>query len=632
MTRKYDIIDDFPGYRAREEQTKLAPGYLVYPSQNVVTNVAGRVQSVLGYSLDGDESTTPDNGIQSNFDFDNKRDTRRNIRAGFLNTGTDGRVQYRYKTSSGVVSWRNLLTGLTNTSFSFDKFFDTTDLVNLCLFVNGDGNMYEWNGAVATVLSTTVNSITLSGALTVAQMGFYTTRDKKLIINGNEYLYTGNSGTTFTGITTDPTGEGVDSIIHQKPVTTAVSTFTGTGVATFLPTIIKRGVKNQLYIGAADSNQVFVSKVNNFKNYAYTTPLRVVGEGYLYILDAPPRAFVPQETGNSESAIMLISAGRDYWYREISTIQVNATAGTATEQLEIKPLRTGRLQGAFQEKAVSRVKNGVAYLGNDAVVNILGQVSNQYVPELTDLSFSIINDMSGYNLTGAAIFYHRNFIYLTIPRHGIIRAYNRTDPQREYWEAPIGYPITDFYVTDDGELGGHGYAVSESYLLFTGHRFRANPTDEGFPIAAIATFAPYPHKNGYGNIDRVHTKTTEELWIDGYMSSNTTLDVGLICNLDGCSVTKPKTVVGSNTKITCPVTEGGSFGDSPFGTNILGDGLVVPTRPPYFNVIPTFDKTNNVYRFEQVYMSSYGIDYEWEIISFGTDSVQSKEDNNDIRQ
>jgi hypothetical protein len=48
-------------------------------------------------------------------------------------------------------------------------------------------------------------------------------------------------------------------------------------------------------------------------------------------------------------------------------------------------------------------------------------------------------------------------------------------------------------------------------------------------------------------------------------------------------------------------------------------------------VIPTFDKTENSYRFEQIFFSSYGIDYQWEIISFGTDSLPTKEDNNDIR-
>jgi hypothetical protein len=235
MARKYDIVDDFPGYRAREEETKLPPGYLVYPSQNVVTNVAGRVQSVKGYAVDGDENTTPDNGIQSNFDFDNKKDARRNIRAGFLdsNTGTGGKVQYRYKHPiTDAVTWRDLITSLTNVTFSFDKFFDTTDLVNLCLFVNGDGSVYEWNGAVVPLLSLTAATITIDGTPTVAQQGFYTTRDKKIILGGIEYTYTGVSGTSFTGVTPDPTlgGHTAGDVIHQKPVTNLVSAFSGTGV------------------------------------------------------------------------------------------------------------------------------------------------------------------------------------------------------------------------------------------------------------------------------------------------------------------------------------------------------------------------------------------------------------------
>jgi hypothetical protein len=629
---QYDLVQDFPGYRAREEATKLKPGYLVYPSQNVTTNVSGRVQSVGGYAVDGDESLTADNGIQGSYDFDNKRDTRRNIRAAFLSSaGNDGKVQFRYKASDGTVTWKDVLTTLANTSFSFTTFWDTTDLLNLCLFVNGDGNVYEWNGAATTILSTGVNTLTKNGTNTWQQDGFYTTRNRSYINTRTGVVFTSTGGegtTTLTGVTPNPAVADIvaGDVFIQQSVTTAVSTFAGTGVSTFNPTLIKRGINNQIYMGSSSSNQVFVSKVNNFKDYSYTTPIRVVGEGYLYNLDAPPRAFIPQETGSVDSSSMLISAGRDYWYRELVQEEVNATAGTATERLILKPLRTGRMQGALSEHCTSRVKNGVAFLGNDNVINILGQVSNQYVPQLDDISYSIINDMVGYNLTGASVFYHRNFIYLAVPLHGIIRAYNMTDTERQYWEAPIQYPIVDFYVTEDGEIGGHGYAVSESYLLFTGNRFRANNTDEGFAIPALAVFAPNTHNS------RTKTKTTEEIWIDGLLSTNATLASGYITDLDGCQSTKTKNISGSDTTITCSLSEGGAFGDSPFGTQILGDGLVHSNNPPYFNVMLTFDKTENAYRFEQVFFYSNGIDYEWQIISFGTDSLPTIEDNNDIRQ
>jgi hypothetical protein len=535
-----------------------------------------------------------------------------------------------------VVSWKTLLSGLANTKFSFTSFWDTTELMKVCLAVNGNGNVYEWNGAVSTVASTTVNTIVLAGTPTAQQQGFYTVGNLKVVINGTVYTYTGVSGNTLTGVTTDPTGEANGSVVYQNIVTTAVSAMAPASFQAFKPDVIQKGVTNAIYYGQSDegsagSNVVYVSKVDNYKDCTYTTPLRVVGEGYLYVLDAPARAFIPQETGALLSSNMFICAGKSHIYREIRTLD----STLAKEQLELKPLRTGRLQGIFNQNCVTRTKNGIVYLANDNVVNLLGQISNQYVPELTDLSYSIIDDMLGYDFTDASTYYHRNFIYQTVPLSGLIRAYNMTDPNRQYWEAPITYPVSGFYVTEDGELGGHGYGSSESYLLFTGHRFRANPTDDGFAITAGAYFAPYPHSISQPGsrayvADRTNTKQTEELFIDGYIGAATTLKAGLIFDLDGCIVSKEGEVSGSDEDITCPIAEGGALGSSPFGTKILGDGLIAPTRPPYFNAIRTYDKYQ--YRFEQVYFFEDGIDTEWEIISFGTDSMPTAEQNTSIRK
>lgn len=634
--RNYKIISDFPGYRAKEEYTKLPPGTLVYPSKNVVTNTAGRVQKVKGYAVDGDESATPDNGIQGWYDFDNKNDTRRNIRSGFLTVAAnDGKVQYRYQddtTIPSTITWKTILSGLSNVSFSFTSYWDTTELKKLCLFVNGDGNVYEWNGFVGTVASTTVNTIVLTGTLTAAQQGVYSTRNMIVTINGTNYTYTGVSGNTLTGVTANPTGEANGSVVHQAVVTNAVSAMAPAAFITFAtPDLIKKGVQNAIYYGSSKSSLVFMSKVDNFKDCTVTSPQRVVGEGMLFVLDAPARAFVPQETGALATTSMLISAGQNYWYRETREL----TSDLLKETIQLKPLRTGRLQGAFSEKCVTRTKNGVTYLGNDNVINVLGQISNQYVPELTDISYSIIDEMTEYDFTGGSTYYYRNFIYQSIPLSGIIRAYNKTDPSREYWEAPIQYPVAGFYVTEDGELGGHGYGSSESYLLFKDHRFRANPTDEGFAIPAYAFFAPFAHTTHLPNsrvaiANRSETKVTEELFIDGYMSVNTILGAGLNFDLDGCVTSKLVELDGSDIAITCPITAAGPIGTGSFGTSILGGGLVEPTRPPYFNVIPTFDKQQ--YRFEQVFFYDEGIDTQWEIISFGTDAQQSPEQETSIRK
>ena len=638
-SRNYQLVSDFPGYRAREESTKLPPGHLVYPSKNVVTNTAGRVAKVKGYTLDGQGSTDSDNGIQGWYDFDTKNEVRRNLRSGFLTSaGNDGQVDFRYKDESvfpATATWVPILESLSNTRFSFTHFWDTTELMKLCLFVNGDGNVYEWNGAVSTIESTTANTIVLSGTLTAQQQGFYTTRNREVNVDGNLYTYTGVSGNTLTGVTPDPSDEQNGSMLFQSVVTNAISAMAPASFQSFKPDLIQKGVQNVVYYGQSDingagSSLVYMSKVDDFKDCTVTSPLRVVGEGMLYVLDAPPRAFVPQETGSLETTSMLIYAGKHYIYKEVRTLDSTLTK----EQIQLKPLRTGRLQGALNHNAVTRVKNGVMYLGNDNVVNLLGQISNQYVPELDDISYSIVDDMLGYDFTDASVYYHRNFIYVSVPRSGIIRAYNMTDASRQYWEAPIEYPVGGFYVTEDGELGGHGYASSESYLLFSGTRFRSNPDDDGFPINAYAFFPPNAHMTHVTGSrvffpNRAQTKMTEELFVDGYMSSNTTLGVGINYNLDGCVTTKTREISGNNDALTCPVAEGGSLGSAPFGTDILGDGLVAPSRPPYFNAIPTFDKIQ--YRFEQVFFWDEGIDTSWEIISFGTDSMPTSEDSTDIR-
>lgn len=609
------------GYRAREDVTTLDKRYLIPGTRNVVTTVKNTWASVKGYSVDGTGSTTPDSGIRGNFDFDTYNG-RKNVRCGFLTT-SDGKMQFR-STISGSPIWLDLITSLTSVDFAFVSFYDTTELKNLLLGVNGDGYIYEWSGGEAVFASATTNTITCSGTDTWQQNGFYTTRNKELIINGVTYTYTGGEGTqTLTGVTPDPTSVTitVGDSCYQKPIKTAISAMSDI-LTTFTPDVIGRNTKNQIYLGAWNSNAVYVSNVNNYKDFGFTSPTRVVGEGMIYYLDAEPRAFIPQETSALTSSSMLISAGRDYWYRETSTL----SSDLASEQLELKPLRTGRLQGALSFKCTSRVKNGVAYLGNDNVVNILGQESSQFIPELADISYSIINDMNSYDLTDAAMFYHKNFIYLTVPKHGLIRMYNMTNPKLEYWEGPVEYPISDFFVTDDGKLGGHAYSSSESYILFDTNRFRYDESDNsGYAITAIAQFVPNTHGN------RTQTSNTQNFWIDGYISGNVSSSSPLVLtlthDLDGCQTTQSKSVVGDGKRYNCPIQSTGTIGDSPIGGSPIGSGTD-SSRPAYFHVILDFPTISSY--LEMPTFSTEDVDYQWEIISFGSYYVISKEGNNAI--
>ena len=104
----FQLNTDFNGYVARKDKTKVGPNFLVAPSQNVMIGTSGRPASVKGYTLDGTSSTAIDSGIRSNFDFDNFKNERRNMRAGFLTLANDdGKLQFRYDNGT-TVTWLDL--------------------------------------------------------------------------------------------------------------------------------------------------------------------------------------------------------------------------------------------------------------------------------------------------------------------------------------------------------------------------------------------------------------------------------------------------------------------------------------------------------------------------------------------
>lgn len=638
---EYSLQNKFVGYNARTDKTMLQPNVMVAPSKNVLIGTSGRIKSVEGYTLDGGASTTIDSGILSNFDFTtSSTGSVRNMRAGFLtDAGNDGKLQFRYKNSLGIVSFINLLTGLSTVRFSFCNYFDGTvaqggsgELKKLALFVDGSNNVYSWNGGVVELASATATTITKSGTTTWAQAGFNFTGNKTVIINGVSATYTGGeTTTTLTGLSVDFSATAVGTPVVQAVVTTSLASFTVLP-STFAPTVIGCGRKNQVYYGN-NTNNLYISKQGNYKDCTVTTPIRVVGDGALIPLGNPPTAFVPQEVhGNNDAYDMYISEGKDSW----SIIRATVSSDLSSELLERIVLKTSPLQGTLSERLVSKMKNFIMFIGHDKVAGFLGYMSYQYVPVITDFSYPIIDDMNSYDFTDGSIFYHKNYVYIAIPKHGIIRVYNMTDQTNEqysaynpieqvgpqepfFWEAPISYPISGFYVTEDGELGGHGYTTSESYLLFSGGSFN------GQDINSNATFA-FDDKG-----DRTQSKGSSELWVEGYIKQNTVLSSTVTGDLDSFANSQTVQIDGSDSSIVAFGSGSGAIGKSSLGSDPLGGTAVTASSlPAWFHVAKTYPQVP--FYLEQISFESNGIDKQWELLDFGTNSRFTAEGNNSITQ
>lgn len=621
ISDKFSTVQGFKlGYRRREDFTTLPPGVLIQGSQNVLTNTSGRIAVRKGYTLDGQSNTTVNANIQSAFDWQTSKGYERNLRGGFLSSASSGKLQYRYVASAGdyyngttftagQVYWIDLITGQTNVSYNFANYVDTTEKLKKVLLANGaTATVTEWSGGITTFLSATVNTITKKGTTTWAQEGFTTTGTRKVTINGTDYGYTGGeTTTTLTGVTADASAQPVNSVIHQTPkVSSAITDLP----ADFTIDLIS-SLYNQVYYGCFTNPTIYISKINDYTT-VHQSAIRTVGEGASNVLEDTPVAFIPQQD------TMYISAGKSQWYQAKFTQNGDFSAETFT----CPRLKTTELQGAQSQAFVTKIKNYVAFLSFEPIINSLGLVENVLsYPQVTDLSNSIVDDMNEYDFTGGSNFYFRNFLYTAVPEEGIVRVYNMTDPEHIYWEAPLILPISRFYVVN-GELYGHSSQVGESYKLFTGYN------DNGNPIAATAMFS-------YQNDGiRTESKSFDEFYVEGYISLNTTLTLGLAFDLDGCATNTSYNIVGTDTQIVCINNQGNnSLGKFSLGKQPLGGQISQSSDtdlPPKFRVIKTFPPVP-YYEYSPSF-SSTGIDQQWEILAFAGQAAQTTEGNNPIKQ
>ncbi len=615
IVKEIQIVNKFPlTYRNREDITNLPPGVLVVGSQNILSNVSERLEVRKGYQIDGALSSV-NAPILSSFDWFSKGNSEIHMRAGFL-TSADGKLQFRYTNSSGSVQWQDLLTSLTTVSYNFTTFWDTTELIRLCLFVNGTSNIFEWNGAYDLVTSVTSNTITVNN--TIATTGFYSARNRVITIGGVDYTYTGISSKTFTGVTPDPTGVvNANDLAYQKAITTANSSFTAGPPSTF-PNALISTLNNQIFIGSLTSSTMYMSKINSFTDYSFSST-RLPGEGATATLDDNLVAFVPQED------VMYMSCGKSFWYNTQlqQAASFNGTTAITTETFNVKLLKTNPRQGAQSQGLVGKMKNNVIMISNEPTFDTMGRVDQILgTPQTSNISDSIKLDFDTYDFSYGHVFYWRWYLLVSVPLEGVIRIYSLATKS---WEAPQTIPISRFY-TVDGELYGHSYNSSESYKLFTGYSDRSTSTSPGSPYNVVANFS-------YQNFGtRTVLKNQNKFYIEGYISANTTLNCTINYEQDGNLTQQNFTVIGDDVALIGASDTNNSLGTYPLGNQPGGSAISnsLTGLPPKFRVIKTFP------RFDfyecQFSFSISGTDQNFQLLAFGTNASPSDTTNSFIEE
>ncbi len=614
--RRFILAEETLGYVTAPEESNIDFRLLVEGSQNVLIDFQKKTSIRTGYTRLGAANTAL-KGI-------------RNANKEPWETSTGTKIYWRFYddelevylgTVDGVEvnAWTRVRDGWSTTAKLREaKIYDTTENLDFMIMVNGDDNLYRWNGAITTIASTTSNSITKNGTDTWAQSRFYTGGNKIVIINGTEYTYTGGSTTTtLTGVTPDPTGEADNSIAIQKVVTD-----TNTPEADRNNHTIGQ-LNNQIYVGSDDSEEVFVSKDSDYTDFTSSSP-RLSGEGALLTLTDTTRGFMP--LGNK----MLTFSGRSTIFKTV--FKQLDVAGTITETLDIEQLNLGVDQGALNQECIVPIGDSIFYLTNETTLRAIQDTDNLTGINPKTFSNPIKPDFDAEDWTNAQGFWFKNILFFSSPANSRLYMLNFVQDAdgklKRYWNPPQILPVGAMSVIDSGEgndlsngdkLHIHSNSVPETYLMFDGQsdgQYAGMDVADKLAINAKAIFAYNNYKQ------RGKLKNFDEYYVEGEITPAVDeLTLGLNYDFDGVTQQIEEIIDGSDEDILEGSIGINSLAQQSLGINPLGGLLFPPEDARKFRVI--FEIAREDFFELQAQFSTNDVDKFWSIIAHGASATLS---------
>lgn len=409
---------------------------------------------------------------------------------------------------------------------------------------------------------------------------------KKVLINGQEYNYTGGESTgTITGVTPSPIGSvnNADVAIqvmredHVTPIEGAKND-------------IIEVLENQVYLASRTNREVYISQNNDFTDFSFTTPLRKPGEGGILTLDNPPTGFMPQETD------MYIGAGKNDIYQTTFA----KSSDNQYEAVTIKKFKTSTGQAPLSQNAITNIKNSVAFVTHEPTLDTLGRLEQINTQQSKPISDIIKNDFETYDLTDCHIKYWRNAVYITVPKESILLIY---DIENGFWQPPQTIAISRLSVIGN-ELYGHSYGGNETYKLFDGY----NDNGSSIQFKVVMSYENFGDRTSY--------KSFDHFFMEVYLNQiKDALDVTLNYEFEGSLDSRIATIDGLDDDLRFGLSEeDASLGSAPFGEQPLGSQLedvdpaydgtkkyrqIIPfTRLDFFEYQPVFETSKKNVRFK----------------------------------
>lgn len=605
--KNFILVNSFLGYRNKRDVVKEERGVAVSGSQNCIIIDGEKIGVRPGFSYVGGRSADR-YGIQG---------------GGSWKNSSGDQIMWRsyYNGSNGVLevlngsTWETLIDTLTSGKVRATSFWDTTEETDLLTMVNGTPNIYAWSGAVATYSSATSNTITKQGTSTWGAERFFASGTRGIRVKDDsgvwrEANYTGGEGTTtLTGLTVDLTAYSISEgapifqtvrVTANKPSAEAKNDF----CITYL---------NQLFVFNETSNIVLASKLNDYTDFSTLSSPRIPGDIVTLTLDETPTGVAVAPTGSA-----LYITTRNYYY----TFVFVDSADLTTQSFNIQPTYIPN-GGATNNLAVSNIKNFITMITNEPSYDLLGNVLNNDTIQTNPVTDEIKNFMDTAVVDEASSGYYKNKSYLSLKSSNYFGSNNNIivyDLKLGHWETPWTLPGLKPF-EHNGELYIHDPSLKNTFKLLGEYSDGKNGTIEGAPISA-KWFSSWDNYELPFNHKKFDT-----MWIDGYITPNTKLDIYL--SYDFGAFTQKFTLLGTKDGVILE-TSGGGLGYYSLGNRSLG-GRGETLEDTGLRRFRGFIKVAHRTFYElQTSFQSNGVNYRWEVVEYGFNITSVPETNNNL--
>lgn len=583
---KWSVVSQFDGYQTKVDPSKIANG--ANPQgQNTSSNSRDRISSRkegLALFPEGTASAT-ESPIKSIFTFRKRSGENIMIR-------TYGTVMEYYE--EGNDTWESLRSGLTSSKeFDFGMYNINTDLSSYVYFGNAFDNTARWtgahslsNGAIASA-DTTITVDDISGFLVTGTLRFCgnTTTYSGINLLTNTFTLTGTAGADCAD------NRGVTQNVEELPTLPLGNIFL---VA-----------NNRLFISgiASTSNAVYFSEYGDATNFVEAT---LVTES-----TATAPGIFNFGTGGGAVTGMALDENSIYIFKR-SAIWRATLSDTIHTLTILKPVDDkGQTVGAVNNKSIFTGHNAVYFITPDNQIMALQRVEQIDYPQIIPISEVISNTVEDLDFSDSAgiVFRDRAFFSMktssSVDKNDTVFVYNIND---KIWDSPVvGWNVSDYTVYDDGNgedlylsnsISPNVYTVDESGI------------DDIYEVTASWRSKQYDFDAPQSQKEMV------DLFIDGYISPNTTLNISLLLDEDGYTGSYSTEISGTDSDLIYDSSEYNRFGLSVFGTNRFGSNEDLSGKKK-FRVYLGKDFRPEPFYNCQLEFASDGEAQDWEITNFG---------------